>query len=147
VIQARGRLAGAELISAGASVLVPSTVPPGASVSVGRLSIRETVPTELVYVDVYVSFQRDKRDTALSLTSTAVDGTSLSCEERISGSAAGGLSNWEAAEIRNVTGCLATNEVGLTFIEWEEDQDKYHAESYMEPAEALSWLATWMDIP
>lgn len=51
------------------------------------------------------------------------------------------------AEIRNVSGCMATNEVGLTFIEWEEGTNRYHVETFMQPKDALFWLASWREFP
>jgi hypothetical protein len=139
-------LAGSELINEGASVLVPAGVPPGSSESVGRLSIQKTFPTDLVYVHVRVSFQQNRQETALSLGSSAPDGTPA-CAERVSGEAAGGLSGWVATEVRTVSGCTATNEAGLTFVEWEEGANRYHVETRMEPNDALSWLTSWRLLP
>lgn len=133
-------LATAELVREAASVLVPSISPPGASDAVGRLSIRKTFPTDLVEVNVHVSFREDQQEKGFSLTSLAADGNSSTCSES-------GGSNWTTAAVRTVTGCVATNQAGLTFIQWEEAANRYFVETRMEPDVALSWLESWKPLP
>jgi len=136
----------AELARGDATMLLPVDLPQGVDGSVARLTIYETVPTDLVSVVVYVSFQRDGGDLGLSLTSMRAAKTSLTCKGRVGGQAAGGLSNWEVLEIRTFPGCVATNEAGLTFIEWEEGESWYHVETHLAPDEALSWLDSWRTV-
>jgi hypothetical protein len=133
----------AELARGDATMLLPVDLPQAVDGSVARLTIYGTVRADLVSVVVYVSFQRDGGDLGLSLTSMPAAETSLTCEGRVGGQAAGGLSNWGVLEIRSSPGCAATNEVGLTFIEWEEGESWYHVETHLAPDDALSWLDSW----
>lgn len=133
-----------ELVGVKASVILPTTLPDGAAGSSGRLAIYKTLPTDIVSVDVSITWQRDQHDQALSLTS--MTSPSPTCEDRISGKLESGV-EWKMAEIRTLSGCVATNQVGLTFIEWKEGASRYHIETFMSPDDAISWLASWREFP
>lgn len=134
----------AELDSIDGSVLVPTALPEGTKSSSGRLFSWVAVPTGGVHADVFIDFQNSDGAQSLSLSSSARPETPA-CEGRLAGQ--GGLDTWEVAQIRAAPGCIATNEVGLTFIEWEEGLNRYHVETRMEQKDALSWLESWIEIP
>ena len=53
----------------------------------------------------------------------------------------------EPVEVRSLPGCMFTNGVGLSFIEWEEGPRLYEVETFMTPGDAISWLASWKLLP
>ncbi|NOY57201.1 MAG: hypothetical protein GXP34_14635 [Actinobacteria bacterium] len=133
------------LVKAGGSVLVPASLPPGAGTSTGRMTITRTEPFHQVSVDVNVTFMRAQREEALSLSSYPTDPEHPTCAGR-----ALGEGSWDAAEpveVRSSPGCRFTNDVGLSFIEWEEGSHRYHVETFMTPGDAISWLASWKPLP
>lgn len=44
----------------------------------------------------------------------------------------------EKTEIRTFPACVATNRVGLAFIEWDEGTNRYHVKTSMDPDDAIS---------
>lgn len=138
-------LARSELVRLGGSALVPVSLPPGADSSAGRLSISRQVPPGEVYVDVYITFTQDGREAALSLSSYPADQGHPTCAERAAGG--GGWENVKSVEVRSVPGCMFTNTVGLSFIEWNDGDRWYHVETFMQPDDAISWLTDWEQLP
>ncbi|NIA26270.1 MAG: hypothetical protein GWP04_11995 [Gammaproteobacteria bacterium] len=114
------------------SVMLPPTVPDGATGSSDRLTICETFPIEIASVDVSISWQHDQHDRRLFPRSMA--SASPAGEDRISGKLESGV-EWKMGEIRALPGCVATNRVGLTFIKWDEGADRYHVKN---PNDAIS---------
>jgi hypothetical protein len=138
-------LARSALVSLGGSILVPVSLPPRTSKSAGRLVIYQTFPTNQVHVDVNITFTQDQREMALSLSSYPADVGYPTCAERLMGM--GGWEVGEAAEVRSSPGCMSTNTVGLSFIEWDDGTRWYHVETYMDPRDVIPWLADWRLLP
>lgn len=128
-----------ELRRVDAYALMPTAPPEGpeAQESSGELRIRRSGPSPDVHVDVIVRAPGD--DVALSATGTSA--VHPSCEDRLDG--VGGEDGWYLVEVRSAGGCTSTNDVGLSFIEWDESGLWWHAESRMEPGAAITWLEEW----
>lgn len=131
-----------DLIGFGGSVLVPTSLLPGTRESAGRLVIRKTFPTDQVSVVVNITFSRNQRDEALSLTSALIDSGYPTCADRITSDP-----DTRTVEVRSSPACVLTNSAGLSFIEWAEGSHWYHVETFMEPDVVIAWLTDWTPIP
>ncbi len=134
-------LARPDLVKAGVSVLVPKSLPSGAGESTGRIAIIRREPFNQVSAEVSVTFTRDQQEEAISLSTYQACEGHPTCTERTEG-----MTGWEGTrpvEVRSSPGCMFTNMVGLSFIDWDDGSHWYHVETYMEPDDAISWLATW----
>ncbi|MGH7511037.1 MAG: hypothetical protein ACREMZ_16460 [Gemmatimonadales bacterium] len=68
----------------------------------------------------------------------------VACDRRIAALDRGeGTPTWAALQIRGNAGCSATNEAGLTFIEWSEAGLWMHVETYLAHDDAVAWLSAW----
>jgi len=135
-------LARSDLIEFGGSVLVPGSLLPGTRESAGRLVITKTFPTDQVSVVVNITFSRNQREEALSLTSALIDSGHPTCADRITSDP-----DTKTVEVRSSPACVLTNSAGLSFIEWAEESHWYHVETFMEPDVATAWLTDWVPIP
>ncbi|HDH26504.1 MAG TPA: hypothetical protein ENH00_10005 [Actinobacteria bacterium] len=131
-----------ELVRLGGSALVPVSLPPETDSSAGRLAISRRDPPGEVYVDVYITFTQDGHEAALSLSSYPADQVHPTCVERKVKE-----NSLEAVEVRSASGCVFTNTVGLSFIEWNDGDRWYHVETFMQPDDAISWLTDWEQLP
>ena len=131
-----------ELVRLGGSALVPVSLPPGVDNSDGRLAISRRDPPGEVYADVYITFTQDGREAGLSLSSYSADQVHPTCAERKAR-----MNSMAAVEVRSVPGCMSTNAVGLSLIEWNDGDRWYHVETFMRPDDAISWLTDWERLP
>jgi len=138
-------LTSAELARLGGSALVPISLTSEADRSSGRLIISRKVPPVEVRVDVYITFTRDGIESSVSLSSYEADQGHPTCAERMAGGS--GWEDGKSAEVRSVPGCMFTNTAGLSFVEWDDGDRWYHVETWMQPDDAISWLADWKQLP
>jgi len=131
-------LASDELVRLGGSALDPVSLPPGAGQSKGRLSISRQDPPGEVYTDTYITFTQDGHEATLSLSSYEAAQNHPTCADRKAQ-----VGSLESVKVRSTPGCVFTNTAGLSFIEWNDGDCWYHVETFMNPDDAISWLADW----
>jgi hypothetical protein len=126
----------------GATSLLPVTASEDSQATV---NVFETIPRGAVFVSLSVTTVGDDRPLLSINTYPSDSDYVVDCDRRIAPEDPGGEGSptWNAVQIRENQGCSATNELGLTFIEWIEGDLSLHVETHLPHDDAVAWLTSW----